>query len=239
LQRVIIAALETCCRNGELLTLQWHDVSLGRREIRLRAAKTKTATDRIIPISDRLQAVLQLVRNDPTGQPHASSKYVFGDELGHRVKSIKRAWQTAVLKAHGHTPAWVWTNNNRGKGSGRLSAESRAAYRAIDLHFHDLRYEAGSKLLEAGWPLHEIQQMLGHTNLQQTSTYLNATLRGMHRSMRTFDRARTQATANPPSNPSSESASGNGLQFLASDATCAPLRLCSGARSSDDKLLIQ
>jgi hypothetical protein len=32
--------------------------------------------------------------------------------------------------------------------------------------------------------------MLGHANLQQTSTYLNATLRGMHRSMRTFERTR-------------------------------------------------
>ena len=33
--------------------------------------------------------------------------------------------------------------------------------------------------------------MLGHASLEQTSTYLNATLRGMHRSMRAFDLART------------------------------------------------
>jgi integrase len=52
LQRLIIAALETCCRQGELLSLQWRDVSLGRREIVLRA------TDRVIPVSDRLKAVL-------------------------------------------------------------------------------------------------------------------------------------------------------------------------------------
>jgi hypothetical protein len=31
-----------------------------------------------------------------------------------------------------------------------LSKESRAALRAIDLHFHDFRHEAGSRWLEAG-----------------------------------------------------------------------------------------
>jgi hypothetical protein len=39
--------------------------------------------------------------------------------------------------------------------------------------------------------------MLGHASLEQTSTYLNATLRGLHRSMRAFDQARglTESTA--------------------------------------------
>jgi hypothetical protein len=58
------------------------------------------------------------------------------------------------------------------------------------LHFHDLRHEAGSRLLEAGWPVHHVQHMLGHTSLQQTSTYLNATLRGLHESMRTLEESR-------------------------------------------------
>ncbi|MEO8257242.1 MAG: site-specific integrase [Acidobacteriota bacterium] len=38
----------------------------------------------------------------------------------------------------------------------------------------------GSRLIEAGWPVHHVQHMLGHASLQQTSTYLNATLRGLH-----------------------------------------------------------
>jgi hypothetical protein len=32
--------------------------------------------------------------------------------------------------------------------------------------------------------------MLGHANIQQTSTYLNATLQGLHRSMKMLDRTR-------------------------------------------------
>ena len=66
-------------------------------------------------------------------------------------------------------------------------AESRAALDRIDLHFHDLRHEAGSRLLEAGWPLHHVQEMLGHANVSQTSTYLNATRVGLQESMRRFD----------------------------------------------------
>jgi integrase len=31
-----------------------------------------------------------------------------------------------------------------------------------DLHFHDLRHEFGSQLLEAGGELHEVQATLGH-----------------------------------------------------------------------------
>jgi len=44
----------------------------------------------------------------------------------------------------------------------------------IDLHFHDLKREAGSRWLEAGAPLHKIQKWLGHTTIAQTSTYLMA-----------------------------------------------------------------
>jgi hypothetical protein len=100
--------------------------------------------------------------------------------------------QTTVLRAHGHKPVWIWKKKTgpNDKGGTRLSPESEAAYHAIDLHFHDLRHEGGSRLLEAGWPVRYVQHMLGHASLQQTSTYLNATLRGLHESMRNLDRSR-------------------------------------------------
>jgi len=41
-------------------------------------------------------------------------------------------------------------------------------------------------MLENGWPLHNIQKMLGHAHLSQTSTYLNATEQGLRHSMRRF-----------------------------------------------------
>lgn len=183
LHDVIVAALETGFRLEELLSLQWADVAFGRNEVAVRAENTKTRRRRAVPMSERLRMVLEARCIDPSGARHRASAYVFGNPVGDRIGSVKRAWQTVVLKAHGHKPEWV-------KGKGRLSVASRTAYHLIDLHFHDLRHEAGSRLLEAGWPLHHVKEMLGHTNVQQTSTYLNATLHGLHDSMRRMEAAR-------------------------------------------------
>ena len=198
LQRRIIGAIETCCRRGELLALQWRDVELAKRELFVRAEEKgakKTGVSRRLPISARLTAILEmartametLLRSQPAKRLNEIEVaaalghcYVFGDEAGVKVESFDKSWETAVLKAHGHTPQWTKT----GKG---LTAESRAVLGAIDLHFHDLRHEGGSRLLEGGWPLHHVQHMLGHANLSQTSTYLNATRIGLHDSMRRFE----------------------------------------------------
>jgi integrase len=70
-----------------------------------------------------------------------------------------------VLKAHGFAPVWR---------RGTLASESRAQLEEIDLHFHDLRHGAGSRCLEAGWPIHHVNEMLGHAKISQTDTSLNA-----------------------------------------------------------------
>jgi integrase len=178
LQRLIIAAIETACRRGELLGLQWANIELGRGELTVLAETNKTGEGRRIPISPRLRSVLEMLRLDPAGKERPSHAYVFGNAIGEAVDSTKKGWEVAVLKAHGHEPKWTAT-----KG---LTAESRAALRAIDLHFHDLRHEAGSRMLEAGWPLHHVQRMLGHADVKQTATYLNAENVGLHDSMKRF-----------------------------------------------------
>jgi hypothetical protein len=96
------------------------------------------------------------------------------------VRGISTAWENTVLHAHGVKP-------QRAKG-GRLPADVRALYRGFDLHFHDLRHEAGLRLLEAGWPVHHVSEMLGHADLSTTSTYLNITRMGLQESMRRFDK---------------------------------------------------
>jgi integrase len=175
LYRLIVAALETGCRQGELLTLRWQEVSLDRRELRVLAHTAKDDKDRILPISARLLAVLEMARHDPAGHVFGSDAYVFGSEIGEATKSVKTAWATACRKAG-----------------------------VIDLRFHDLRHEAGSRFLEAGWPLHEVQYMLGHADIKTTSTYLNVTLPGLHQSMRKLDQSRqacTNLAQSPPDGP--------------------------------------
>jgi integrase len=184
LQALIIAALESCCRLGELLALQWADVDLPRRRLTIRAETAKDSETRTLPMSDRLLAVLQMRQTDPAGQDYGPEAYVFG-ECGARLTTVKRAWQTAVLKAHGHTPAWA--------AGAKLTPASRATLKAINLHFHDLRHEAGSRLLDEGWPLQNVRDMLGHASIEQTSTYLNVQPGGLDESMRRSDEKRAAA----------------------------------------------
>jgi integrase len=146
LRDLIVAALESGCRRGELLGLQWCDV---RAELVLPAAKTKARKDRRVPISSALQAVLDARRNDPAGTPLPADAYVFGDEIGRRRGPFKTAWRLTCDRAQ-----------------------------ITDLHFHDLRREAGSRWMDAGVPLATIQRWLGHANISQTSKYLAASLGG-------------------------------------------------------------
>jgi hypothetical protein len=75
-----------------------------------------------------------------------------------------------------------------------LSPESRAQLQEIDLHFHDLRREAGSRWMDAGVPLATIQRWLGHHNISQTSTYLAASGGGDADAMRAFEQAAGRVT---------------------------------------------
>ena len=148
------------------------------RVIVIQAASNKTGEGRRPVLSHRLRSVLEMLRLDPKGKESPGHHYVFGNAVGESVASSKKAWETTALKAHGYER--VWTDK---KG---LARESRQLLQAIDLHFHDLRHEAGSRMLEAGWPLHHEQYMLGHADVKQTATYLNATNLGLHDSMQRF-----------------------------------------------------
>jgi hypothetical protein len=53
-------------------------------------------------------------------------------------------------------------------------------------------------LLEAGWPLHHVQEMLGHASLDRTTTYLNVQIVGLQESMCRTDDARSRC--NPVAN---------------------------------------
>lgn len=192
LRAVVEAALETGCRKGELLSLQWWQVqSKPRAQLYLPAVKTKTREDRWIPISSRLKLILDMRRLDEDGKERPSSDYVFGDETGGALKSFKRAWERAVLKTHRVTPAYVTkpapTEGNKPVSTAVLTPESRAQLRSIDLNFHDLRREAGSRWLEGGVPLHTVRDWLGHSSVAQTSIYLAGTIEGQHDAMRRFE----------------------------------------------------
>jgi integrase len=164
LRGVITAMLDTACRPGEILSLQWRDVSLDRRELTIRAEKEKTRRERIIPISTRLMAVLEMRRADPAGCEFPPDAYVFGDALGRRVRSVHGAWTNA-----------------------------RKAANLGDFQLRDLRHEAASRFDEAGVPLVYVSSLLGHSNLSTTTRYLNIHRRGLHLAMQKLEDSRAVA----------------------------------------------
>ena len=190
---LVQAAIETGMRRGELLTLQWWQIRFTpKAEIFLPAIKTKTKADRIVPISSTLKAILDMRKTDPSGAEHGPQAYVFGLETGEPLKGFKRAWQAAVLRANGMPPKYVVKEIGEGEKARKvrtalLTPECQARLREIDLHFHDLRREAGSRWLEGGRALHRIQKWLGHTTVAQTSTYLMADGSDDDEEMRRFE----------------------------------------------------
>jgi integrase len=66
LRGLIVVGLETGCRLGELLSLQWEQV---RAELFLPAGKTKAKQPRRVRMSTTLRTVLDARRHDPVGEP--------------------------------------------------------------------------------------------------------------------------------------------------------------------------
>ena len=161
LQRLVVAALETGCRQGELLKLQVCDVHQNSGTLRIWAENSKSKRTRDIPISVRLRAVLAMALLDPIGEPLPPKAYVFGNAVGERIASPKTAFQNACRRAG-----------------------------IVDLCFHDLRHEAGSRRLDEGWTLAQVRDLLGHKDISTTNRYLNVTARGLQEAMRKSDEQR-------------------------------------------------
>jgi hypothetical protein len=98
------------------------------------------------------------------------------------VKSVKTAWENLLLHSHGHEV--------KRSATGNLIVERRVKLDAIDLNFHDLWREAGSRLLEGRVPPNIVQAFLDHANLRTTSRYLKVTRQAMHVALRRYDEGR-------------------------------------------------
>lgn len=161
LRHLIVAALETGCRLGELLSMQWHQVRWAENLILIDASKAKTNEARGIPMTARLRAILEMRQHDPAGELFGPQAYVFGNSVGEQVRSIRKGWDLARKRA---------------------SVE--------DLHFHDLRREFASRLMESGAADHDVRDWLGHANITTTSRYLSSSTFRRQAVLKQFEAAR-------------------------------------------------
>ncbi len=91
LRPLLICALDTAMRRGEMFKMRWQDVDLTKKEIFIPQTNTKTEDARTVGITPRLKEELELLWQV---SPKDKNQIVFGI-----TNTIKTAWKTACRLA--------------------------------------------------------------------------------------------------------------------------------------------
>lgn len=130
LYSIVVLALETAMRQGEILNLHWEHLNLKTRIAHL--PDTKNGTKRDVPLSVKARDVIIRLG--------VQSK---GKVFGYTAEGLKSTWRFMLKK---------------------LDIQ--------DLHFHDLRHEAISRLFELGsLDIMEVAAISGHKSLAMLKRY--------------------------------------------------------------------
>lgn len=140
-------AVETAMRRGELLDLMWENVNLDRRTAFL--PDTKNGESRTVPLSTTALEILRTVGPQPSGNVFPIT-----------METFKQAYTRAVARARELYMKECFEQKQR--------PDPRFM---IDLHFHDLRHEAASRLFEVGLNVMEVASITGHKTLQTLKRY--------------------------------------------------------------------
>ena len=142
---IVVFALSTGARRGEILGLTLADLDLSRDMAIFR--DTKNGDTRSVPIVGHLKTLLESHAAKAKAfysrmQPAAQQQWLFPRSDGLEPIDIRKAWQTA-----------------------------RDAAGLVDFRFHDLRHSTASYLAMNGASLLEIADILGHKTLQMVQRY--------------------------------------------------------------------
>lgn len=139
----LLLLMHTGMRPSEAAGLQWGDVDLDGRLVKLQVTKTDM---RYVPLTEMAENVLRSIRPEKAQVdtyvflPHSSSETL--KVLDIPCNHFKRSFGTARKKAG-----------------------------LDDLHLHDLRHTAASHLLMAGVDIRTLAEILGHKTMQMVQRY--------------------------------------------------------------------
>lgn len=140
---IVRLALETGMRCSEITGLSRPQIDLNRRVVRLQ--QTKNGSSRTVPLTHEATRVLREALGNPV-RPIDTDLVFFG-EPG-RTDGKRHPYQ--------FNPMWLKIKRDCG---------------LADLHFHDLRHEAVSRLVEAGLSDQEVAAISGHKSMQMLKRY--------------------------------------------------------------------
>ncbi len=92
LKPIIVLALNTAMRKGEILNLRWDDVDFARRAVQVK--KTKNDQPREVPMTDWLYETLWNWR-----KKRLDTEFVFTHNNGQPIRSIRTAFEKALQRA--------------------------------------------------------------------------------------------------------------------------------------------
>lgn len=136
LRPIIIVAVDTAMRQGEIMKLIWSDVDFDTETITIQFFNAKTEKTRKVGMTPRMKE--ELLKLKDSKETLDLTSRVFG------IASPKKAFDTACDRAN-----------------------------IKDLHFHDLRHTATTRMIRAGIPHAEVMKITGHTQIKTFMRYLN------------------------------------------------------------------
>ncbi len=146
LKPLILLALNTGLRRGDLFTLQWDHVDLGRRQIRKIIGKTshskrkagKKLEPAVLPLSPEAYKVLKQCHEQRGESPYVLPSPITGGPL----TDVKKGFETI------------------------LSDAGIKGFR-----FHDLRHTFASRLVMAGVDINTVRELMTHSDIKMTLIY--------------------------------------------------------------------
>jgi len=142
LKPLVLLALETAMRRGELLALKWQNIRLADRVAHL--PMTKNGSSREVPLSSKAIEILESLPRTLRGPVFQTTAVAINLAFPRAVKRARRAY----LK-------------NGGQDERMLT----------DLHFHDLRHIAITQLAEKLPNIIELAAVSGHTDVRMLKRY--------------------------------------------------------------------
>ena len=164
LKELITFSVETGCRRGEMLSLQWKDVDLFKKVVNIFGSKT--GEKRTIPLTpkafevlrdrQRVREKVRLIRDD----------LVFTHPIGRKINihTLRSAFEDALKKA-----------------------------KIEDFRWHDLRHSFASRLAQNGVDPYAIQRLMGHKTFTTTQRYAHHCVESIRRGIEIFEASRAES----------------------------------------------
>lgn len=153
-------AIETAMRRGELLSLTWENVDLKRQTAHL--PDTKNGDPRTVPLSTRAVAILQALPLPEVDEedPDIEEPQRTGPVFPTTALALRKGFARAIERAQ-----------EQYRADCKQAKRRPAAGFLEDVHFHDTRHEAASRLAEKLTNVLELSAVTGHKDLRMLKRY--------------------------------------------------------------------